>query len=366
MSAPEHDPLLPDVTERERRGRGAGVNMASRFDRQTSERVDDGWAQDEDAPVRTRVDIDQTRTIIARNQSPDVPFDRSINPYRGCEHGCIYCFARPTHAHLGLSPGLDFETRLFAKPAAPDLLARALARPGYKVAPLAIGTNTDPYQPVEKEWRIMRGILEVLWEHRHPVLITTKGSLVTRDGDILGRMGRRGLARVTMSLTTLDNRLSRSLEPRAAAPGRRIAAVRELVKRGVPVSVGLAPIIPGLTDHEIEHLMRAGAEAGADSATWTTLRLPLEVSPIFREWLVREHPNRAAKVMTKVREMHGGKDYDATWYKRTSGSGVYASLIARRCELARQRFGLAVKSATLDCAQFRVPPRSGDQLTLGL
>ncbi len=366
MSVDENTPLLPEVTEREGRGRGAGLNMASRFDRQAVERVDDGWTPDEDSPVRTRVDIDATRTIIARNQSPDVPFDRSINPYRGCEHGCIYCFARPTHAHLGLSPGLDFETRLFAKPSAPDLLARALAKPGYRVEPLAIGTNTDPYQPIEKDWRIMRGVLEVLSEHRHPVMITTKGSLITRDADILGRMGRAGLARVTVSLTTLDNRLSRSLEPRAAAPGRRIAMIRELTKRGVPVSIGLAPIIPGLTDHEIEHLMRAGSEAGADSATWTVLRLPLEVSPLFREWLVREHPNKAAKVMTKVREMHGGKDYDATWYKRRSGAGVYASLIARRCEMGRQRFGLGAKVADLDCSQFRVPERSGDQLSLGL
>ncbi len=366
MSDEDISPELPEVAERERRGRGAGLNMASRFDRHSVQRCDDGWVREDDTPVRTRVDIDRTRTIIARNQSPDVPFDQSINPYRGCEHGCIYCFARPTHAHLGLSPGLDFETRLFAKPAAPDLLARALARPAYRVEPLAIGTNTDPYQPVEKDWRIMRGILEVLWEHRHPVTITTKGSLITRDGDILGKMGRAGLARVTISLTTLDNRLSRSLEPRAAAPGRRIATIRELVKRGVPVSIGIAPVIPGLTDHEIDQLMRAGAEAGADSATWTTLRLPLEVSPIFREWVEREHPNRAAKVMNKVREMHGGKDYDATWFKRRSGTGVYASLIARRCELARRRFGLDVKSLDLDCTQFRVPPRAGDQLSLGL
>lgn len=361
------EPVFDEIDETRRRGRGAAVNPPVRYDRQTTEAADDGWDRAEDLPpIRTRVDIDTSRTIIARNTSPDVPFDRSINPYRGCEHGCIYCFARPTHAHLGLSPGLDFETRLFAKPMAPDLLRTALAKPGYKVQPLALGTNTDPYQPIEKDWRIMRGILDVLWEHRHPVMITTKGSLITRDADILGQMGRAGLARVTISLTTLDNRISRALEPRAASPGRRIAIIRSLAAKGVPVSAGIAPIIPGLTDHEIERLAQAAAEAGADHITWTTLRLPLEVSPLFRDWLQRTYPKRAAKVMTKVREMHGGKDYDATWHKRRTGHGVYASLIARRIRLARQRVGLDKDLADLRCDLFRVPPKAGDQLSLGI
>ena len=348
------------------RGRGAGLNMASRYDRESSEPVDDGWYREEELPTPTKVEIDNSRSIIARNRSPDVPFDRSINPYRGCEHGCIYCFARPTHAQLGLSPGLDFETRLLAKPAAADLLARALAKPGYQVAPIAIGTNTDPYQPIEKQWRIMRGILNVLWEHRHPVTITTKGSLVTRDKDILRRMAREGLTTVSISLTTLDNKVSRAMEPRAAAPGRRIAAIRELARAGVPVGVGISPIVPGLTDHEIEQLAKAAAEAGAQFATYTTVRLPLEISPLFRDWLERVYPDRAAKVMARVREMHGGKDYDNTWFKRLRGEGVYAKMIARRFELARVRYGLDRRTKPLRTDLFQVPPRVGDQLSLGI
>ena len=356
------DPIDPE----RRRGRGAGSNPANRYDRLNAMRTDDGWERDADDPVRTRVDIDSSRTVLARNTSPDVPFDRSINPYRGCEHGCIYCFARPTHAHLGFSPGLDFETRLLVKPNAPELLAQVLRKPGYTVAPIAIGTNTDPYQPIEREWRVMRGILEVLWEHRHPVTITTKGSLLTRDTDILRKMAREDLVRVSVSLTTLDNQLSRAMEPRCAAPARRLAMVRELARSGVPVGIGLAPIVPGLTDHEIEHLIRAGAEAGADYASFIMLRLPLEVAPLFEDWLEREYPNRAAKIMGRVREMHGGKTYDSQWFKRMQGEGVHASLIARRFELARQKHGLAVERTRLRCDLFRVPPRSGDQLTLEL
>lgn len=349
-----------------RRGRAAGLNMPSRYDRQSSEAVDDGWHQDPESPRKTTVEIDRSRTIIARNRSPDVPFDRSINPYRGCEHGCIYCFARPTHAQLGLSPGLDFETRLTAKPQAADLLARELARPGYRVAPIALGTNTDPYQPIEKQWRIMRQVLDVLWAHRHPVTITTKGALVMRDTDILGRMARKGLVRVTVSLTTLDNRLSRAMEPRAAAPARRIQMVRALARAGVPVGVGLAPIVPGLTDHEIEQLLKAAAEAGASHASFIALRLPLEVAPLFRDWLARVRPDRAAKVMARVREMHGGRDYDSTWGKRLRGEGVHAQMIARRFELARARNGLDRSPCPLRSDLFRVPPGSGEQLSLGI
>ncbi|MEM6622897.1 MAG: PA0069 family radical SAM protein [Pseudomonadota bacterium] len=363
--------LFPDldpntVTHGDRRGRGAGLNMASRYDRQFSHATYDGWHREEAAPTRTRVQVDKSRTILAQNRSPDVPFDRSINPYRGCEHGCIYCFARPTHAHLGLSPGLDFETRLFAKPDAATLLAGTLARPGYRPETIAIGTNTDPYQPVEKRWQIMRQILDVLWEHRHPVSITTKGSLVIRDADILGRMGRAGLATVAISLTTLDNSLSRAMEPRAAAPGRRIAAIRMLAQAGVPVTVNLSPVVPGLTDHEIERLVQAAAEAGARYASSIALRLPQEVAPLFREWLAREAPDRAAKVMARVREMHGGQDYDSRWFHRMRGEGVYADILRRRFELARKRHGLGDRGPALRTDLFQVPPRAGDQLTLGL
>ncbi len=359
--------LLPDFIEPERRrGRGAGQNPPSRYDRQTAHRVDDGWDRDPDTPERTRVEIDQSRTILARNRSPDVPFDRSINPYRGCEHGCIYCFARPTHAQLGLSPGLDFETRLLAKPRAPELLAETLRRKNYDCQPIAIGTNTDPYQPVEKQWRIMRGILQVLWEHRHPVTITTKGALVTRDIDILRRMAREGLVRVTLSLTTLDSHLSRAMEPRAASPNRRVAAIKDLVRAGIPTCVGIAPVVPGLTDHEIEGLLQTAADAGADYATFISLRLPLEVSPLFQDWLKREYPDRAARVMARVREMHGGKDYDPTWHQRLRGTGVYANVIARRFELARKRLGLDRPVKELRTDLFKCPPRAGDQLSMDL
>ena len=363
MTNEENAERLNPVAER---GRGAGLNMASRYDRMQSEPVDDGWHREAEPPTRTTVEIDKSRTIIATNTSPDVPFDRSINPYRGCEHGCIYCFARPTHAQLGLSPGLDFETRLRAKPAAADLLRRALAKPGYKVGPIAMGTNTDPYQPIEKQRRIVRGILEVMWEHRHPVTITTKGSLVTRDKDLLRKLAREGLVTVSISLTTLDNGISRAMEPRTAAPGRRIAAIRELANAGIPVGVGISPIVPGLTDHEIERLVQASADAGAGFATYTTVRLPLEISPLFQDWLGRAYPERAEKVMARVREMHGGKDYDNTWFKRMRGEGVYAKMIARRFELARERFGLNKRLKPLRTDLFRVPPRAGDQLSLGL
>ena len=359
--------ILPDFIEPERRrGRGAGRNPASRYDKQTTYRVEDGWSRDPATPARTRVEIDSSRTILARNRSPDVPFDRSINPYRGCEHGCIYCFARPTHAHLGLSPGLDFETRILAKPRAPDLLAEALGRPSYKPDVIAIGTNTDAYQPVEKDWRIMRGILQVLHDFRHPVSITTKGALITRDIDLLRRLARDGLVRVTISLTTLDSHLSRAMEPRAASPHRRVAAIRDLVRAGIPTGASIAPIVPGLTDHEIERLVQTAAEAGADHAMYIALRLPLEVSTLFRDWLAREHPDRAARVMARVREMHGGQDYDPTWHLRRSGTGVYAKVIARRFEMARRRHGLDREPKPLRTDLFRVPPKSGDQLSLGI
>lgn len=350
-----------------RRGRGAATNPPVRFDSLHGEWADDGWDIAEEAPaLATEVSVDKSRTILARNRSPDVPFDRSINPYRGCEHGCIYCFARPSHAQLGLSPGLDFETKLVVKPRAAELLADALRKPGYIVSPIAIGTNTDAYQPIERDHRIMRAVLEVLWEHRHPVTITTKGAALMDDLDLIGKLGRAGLAQVAVSLTSLDHVFSRKLEPRAATPKRRTVLIRALVQQGVPVGANLAPIIPALNDHEIESLLQAAAEAGACSASYTTLRLPLEVSGLFQDWLAREFPDRAARVMGKVREMHGGKDYDPQWGKRLKGEGVYANLIRRRFDIARRRAGLDRGFPPLRTDLFRVPPRKGDQLSLGL
>ena len=347
------------------RGRGAAVNPAGRFERFQGEPTDDGWdIADEQPPLRTEVTVDRSRTILARNTSPDIPFDRSINPYRGCEHGCAYCYARPSHAQLGLSPGLDFETRLIAKPNAPSLLEAALRKPGYRAAPIAIGTNTDPYQPIEKQWRIMRGVLEVLHDHRHPVMITTKGALVMRDVDILGPMGRAGLAHVQVSLTTLDPRLSRAMEPRAAGPAKLLAMIRCLVGAGVPVGVNVAPVIPALTDHEIERVLAAAANAGATRAGYITLRLPLEAGPLFRDWLERYCPDRAALVMGRVRELHGGRDYDPAFGKRMKGEGVHARLIAQRFETGCRRYGLSTGARDLRCDLFRLPPRPGDQLSL--
>ncbi|HLS58403.1 MAG TPA: PA0069 family radical SAM protein, partial [Paracoccaceae bacterium] len=311
------------------RGRGAISNRSGRFERAVREAVDDGWERDEDlSPLRTSVTTDATRTILTRNTSPDVPFEISINPYRGCEHGCVYCFARPSHAFLGLSPGLDFETRLLAKPDAPRLLRAALARPGYRPGTIAIGTNTDPYQPVEKRLRIMRGLLEILSETRHPVAIVTKGRLIERDADLLGPMGRDGIAAVGISLTTLDAALARAMEPRAAAPAHRLRAIETLAKAGVPVRVMLAPVVPGLTDHEIEAILAAARDAGATAATQIVLRLPREVAELWREWLETRFPDRAGKVMRRVREIHGGRDYDAAWGRRMRGEGVHAELIA--------------------------------------
>ncbi|MEL6678367.1 MAG: PA0069 family radical SAM protein [Pseudomonadota bacterium] len=361
MESTDPNDAIPQTA---RHGRGATRNPTGRFEPHRRGHVDDGWDGPEAAPVRTEVHEDSARRVITRNASPDVPFDRSINPYKGCEHGCIYCFARPTHAYLGLSPGLDFETKLFKKSNAAELLANELRRPGYRPATIAIGTNTDPYQPIERDTGIMRRILAVLAEHNHPVSIVTKGALVTRDIDILGPMGRKGLAKVALSLTTLDTKLCRTMEPRASAPHARLRAIATLAKAGVPVGVATSPIIAGLNDHEIESLLEAGAKAGASWANFVTLRLPHEVSPLFRDWIRTHYPNRANKIMGKVREMHGGRDYDPQWGKRMRGEGVYAALIARRFDAARRRLGLRDRTLDLDCSQFRVPPRPGDQLSL--
>lgn len=348
-----------------RRGRAAGLNFTGRFEPVTRETFDDGWQTLEELPpFRTEVQVEKPRTIITRNESPDIPFDRSINPYRGCEHGCIYCFARPTHAFMGLSAGLDFEAKLFAKPDAPKLLERELSRPGYKPRVIAIGTNTDPYQPIEKEWRIMRQILDVLDKANHPVSIVTKSALVMRDIDILSRMAARGLAWVGMSVTTLDRKLARTMEPRAATPPRRLEAIRALSEAGIPTAIMMAPIIPGLNDHEIERVLDSGKAAGALEASYVLLRLPLEVSPLFRDWLLRNYPDRYRHVMSLVRSMRGGKDYDAEFGKRMKGAGPYAWQIARRFEMTAKRLDLTRTRRNLAIDQFIPPSGSGVQLSL--
>jgi len=351
------DRTIPDNLRRP--GRGAASNPAGRFEPYARSVEYDGWDIPEDSVLaRTEVALETPRKVVSRNTSPDIHFDRSINPYRGCEHGCIYCFARPSHAYLGLSPGLDFETRLVARPIAPEVLKNELSATAYRVAPIAIGTNTDPYQPIEARYRIMRGLLQVLRDFGHPVTVVTKGTLIERDLDILGEMGAAGLVQVGISVTSLDGGLSRALEPRAPAPARRLAMIERLAQAGCPVRLMLAPVVPGLSDHEVEAILAAGANAGASSAEWIMLRLPREVSGLFRDWLDEHYPDRAARVMARVREMHGGKDYDAQWGQRLRGQGAYAEMIARRFDVAAKRAGLARGHARLRCDLFRVPGRA--------
>lgn len=368
-SADMAEALLADTTLRvdidRRRGRGAGLNIGGRFEPLSREAEDDGWNSLEDLPpFRTEVQVEKPRSVISRNDSPDIPFDRSVNPYRGCEHGCIYCFARPTHAYMGLSPGLDFEAKLFAKPDAARLLERELAKPGYKVRPIAIGTNTDPYQPIEKEWRIMRQVLEVLQACNHPVMIVTKSAMVTRDIDILAPMAEKGLAKVGLSVTTLDRKLARLMEPRASTPGKRLDAIKALSEAGIPSTIMMAPVIPALNDHEIERVLDLGKAAGAASASYVLLRLPLEVSPLFRDWLLRNYPDRYRHVMALVRSMRGGKDYDAEFGKRMKGAGPYAWQIGRRFEMAAKRLELNLTRRPLNCDLFVPPLGTGVQLSL--
>ncbi|PZN95829.1 MAG: radical SAM protein [Alphaproteobacteria bacterium] len=350
-----------------RPARGATLNTASsRFD-DRARAADGDWLDDQQLvdegppPLRTTVTVERPRSIITRNQSPDIAFDRSINAYRGCEHGCIYCFARPTHAYHNLSPGLDFESRLFAKPDAPALLRTELSKRGYTCKPLALGTNTDPYQPIERDWRITRQILEVLAEFHHPVTITTKSDRVTRDIDLLAPMAAAGLAAVMLSVTSLDPATARSLEPRAPAPHRRLAAIRRLSDAGVPVWVSISPVIPAITDHEVEAIVAAAADAGAVGAFSLAVRLPLEVAPLFRDWLATHHPDRAARVMSHITEMRGGKDNDPRFFDRFKAQGAYAELMRTRFHKARARHGLDQRRLELDCTQFRVPT---DQLAL--
>ena len=347
------------------RGRASALNPTGRFETRTRTLEDDGWNGLEDLPAfKTEVQTEQARSIITRNQSPDISFDRSVNPYRGCEHGCVYCFARPTHAYSGMSPGLDFESRLFVKPDAARLLEKEITRPGYEVRPIAIGTNTDPYQPIERDWMVMRSILEVLDRYSHPVGIVTKSALVTRDIDILARMADRGLAKVALSITTMDRMLARTMEPRASTPTRRLEAIKQLSEAGIPASVMVAPVIPGLNDHEIERILDSAAAMGAREAGYVLLRLPLEVAPIFKEWLLRHYPERYRHVMSLIRSMRGGKDYDAEWGRRMRGTGPYAWQIARRVEMASKRLGLNTRRRQLRTDLFVAPAPQGEQLAL--
>jgi DNA repair photolyase len=347
------------------KGRAATFNPRVRFESAELDPFDDGWgslaqARADDPAPRTEVTPDASRSVIVRITSPDLPFDRSINPYRGCEHGCVYCYARPTHAYLGLSPGLDFETKLLAKFDAARLLEQELARPGYACQPIALGTNTDPYQPVERRLRITRGVLEVLARCRHPLTIVTKSAAVVRDLDLLAPMARQDLARVAISVTTLDGELARRLEPRAAAPHRRLEAIRQLSLAGVPTAVMVAPIIPALTDNEIERILEAAAAAGASSAGYVLLRLPHEVKELFSGWLAAHAPERADHVLSLVRQCRGGKLYDAAFGRRMRGEGPYAQVIERRIATAKRRFGLTGTSRLLRTDLF-VPPDPDDR-----
>ena len=363
-STPAGDMGSPVDRER-RRGRGTSSNASGRYEPLARVAFDDGWQILEQLPpFKTTVTIDATRKIITHNDSPDISFDRSINPYRGCEHGCVYCFARPTHAYLGLSPGLDFESKLFMKPNAPELLERELSAADYSPKSIAIGTNTDPYQPIERRYQIMRRILEVLDRAGHPVGIVTKSALVLRDLDILTRMAKRDLVKVAISVTTLDPKLARVMEPRAATPARRLGALRELVKAGVPASALVAPVIPAINDAEIERILEAIAETGVRHAGYVLLRLPLELKVLFREWLIENFPDRYRHVINLIRETRGGKDYDSSWGKRQTGSGPIAWMIGRRFEVACERLGFNSTSVKTTTEHFKPQRPSAEQLDL--
>jgi DNA repair photolyase len=351
---------LPPIASK---GRGAASNPAVRYERLAAEAFDDGWGSVEAdlaewQPPKTELIRETAKSALTFNDSPDLGFDRSLNPYRGCEHGCVYCYARPAHAYVGLSPGLDFETRLLFKPELPERLEAELSRPGYVARPVMLGANTDPWQPVERELRLTRCLLEVLERFNHPVMAITKSAGILRDLDIFARMAERRLARVAISVTTLDAALARKLEPRAAAPHRRLAAIRELAEAGVPVSVLAAPMIPSINDHELEAILQAAAGAGATSAGTILLRLPLEVAPLMAEWLRLHAPHRAERVLALMRQAHGGALYDSRFGQRQTGSGPYAEMLAKRFDIARRRFGLNRRrtgTSMLDCALFRVP-----------
>ncbi len=349
------------------KGRGTASNAGSRFLTRDTEPFDDGWfSEPEDAgsgPV-TEIFAEKSRSIISRNQSPDIPFNLSINPYKGCEHGCAYCYARPSHAYLDLSPGLDFETKIFTKPDAAALLIKEFENPGYTPEVIALGANTDPYQPVERKLGITRQILEVLHRYRHPVTIVTKSALIERDIDILGDMAQRDLVQVAVSVTSLNRELSRRLEPRATAPHRRLQAIRQLAENGIPVTVLFAPVIPMLNDNEVESVLEASYEAGARTAGYVMLRLPHEVKQLFQEWLQTHYPLKAKHVMTIVREMRGGREYDARFGERQTGKGVYADLFAQRFRLKCRKLGIDEAATVLDTSQFRRMTTPGPQLDM--
>ncbi len=345
----------PDVAIK---GRGSARDLPNRFAKAHTESADDGWfvAGEPAAPPHTQVTEERARSIVSRNESPDIPFDTSINPYRGCEHGCVYCYARPSHAYLDLSPGLDFETKLFAKTNTAEVLRATLAKPGYRVSPINLGANTDPYQPIERRYALSRGVLEVMLETKHPCTIITKNAMIERDLDLLVPLARENLVQCFLSITTLDNRVAAKMEPRASAPHRRLAAVRALHAAGVPVSVMIAPIIPAITDHEIEALLEAARDAGAHDCSYVLLRLPHEVKELFRDWLQLHFPERAVHVMSLVNQMRGGRDNDPNFGSRMRGEGVFADLIATRFRKARARLAFPGGRIELDRTQF-VPPR---------
>ena len=363
MPAPS-DPFAP----RAFKGRGAASNPEGRFESIRHHAEDDGWQSallDEDAPrPRTEVTDERARSVITRNDSPDIHFNQAMNPYRGCEHGCIYCYARPAHAYMGLSPGLDFETKLFFKPGAGDLLERELSRPRYVPEVIHVGGNTDPYQPQERRLRVTRQIIEVLARFNHPFSIISKSALILRDLDLIAPMAERNLVRVAISVTTLDRKLARSMEPRAATPEKRLAAVRALADAGVPTVVMFAPAIPGLNDHEMEAVLERAAAAGARGAGYVALRLPMEIADLFQEWLATDHPDRAARVMSLIRQMRGGRTYDSRWGQRMKGQGPLAALMSQRFAAAKSRYGLKEKLPPMDLTRFRIPPRSGGQMDL--
>ena len=362
---PDTDKHPTDISKTRIRGRGTASNESGRFESYSRDEFDDGW----DIPLetvkpKTVLQEDTSRSVLVFNQSPDLPFDRSVNPYRGCEHGCIYCYARPSHAYLGLSPGLDFETRLFYKPDAAELLEEALRKPGYQPKPIVLGANTDAYQPADRKLAITRSILEVLKAYQHPVSIITKSALVERDIDILAELAKHNLVSVVISITTLDKQLARGLEPRAAAPQRRLQTISQLHAAGIPVSLLMAPVIPVLTDHEMEKIVTAAASAGASAAGWILLRLPLEVSDLFQQWLEDHYPLKARHVMEQIRRARDGKLNDSQFGSRMTGSGDYANLLSQRFKLIRKKLSLEPRQLELNCDSFEVPPRSGDQISL--
>jgi DNA repair photolyase len=355
--APDRIHAQPDALQPG--GRGARSNVSGRYLPTTREPYHDGWDNPDDPParpLRTVLIADKAKTIVSRHNSPDISFQASINPYQGCEHGCIYCYARPTHARFDLSPGLDFESRIFWKPEAATLLEAEFARPRYAPVPIVIGGNTDPYQPAEREKEITRGLLKVFLKYRHPVMLITKGALVARDLDLLGELARMDLARAAVSVTTLDRKLARQMEPRAATPERRLWAIEQLAKAGVPVTIMTAPVVPGLTEHELEALLERGRDAGATSAGYVLLRLPLEIADLFKEWLATSRPDAAARVMSLMRQSRGGKDYDSRWGVRQTGQGPMAQLIARRFRKACERLGLNQMRTELRTDLFIRPP----------